>query len=135
MQAFQKSGKTLIIVGVVLLAIGFGCMFLNLVTGVGNFFLIDVWGVLSAAGFFYGILGAIAFCMGAPPRTIVRGAGLAAIVILLAFIALAILTPNANVHGPVMPVIVALVAFGAIALLVLLTGLIRLAMGRGKQFQ
>jgi hypothetical protein len=133
MQRILKAGKVLIALGVAFVALGLLCVFLE-AAGMGES-LIPIWSILSAAGAFCAILGAISFCANAPPKEVVTSAGWALGVLALLFVTLAIFTPNANVHGPIMPVILALVGFGTLALVGLLAGLIRLASKRDEELQ
>jgi hypothetical protein len=123
MPSVLKAGKILIVSGVAFVALGLVCMLLE-AAGMGEYFA-DIWFILSAAGAFCIVLGAIAFCASAPPKQIVTFSGRTVAGVVLAFIVLAILAPNASVHGPIMPVVIALVGLGALAMAALVVGLVR----------
>jgi hypothetical protein len=132
MAAPLKSAKILVFCGAALAVLGFSCMFVaSASTFSGNIaFLLSAWGVLSAAGFFFIIFGAIVLCTGARPKEIISFSSSALVSIILAVVLLAVLSPDANVHGPIMPVVLALVGFALVTFVAPAVGLIRLAIER-----
>ena len=116
------------ICGATVIAIGFLCMFLEF-RGMGAD-LVTLWLILWGAGTISTVFGAILFCLKTPPRELVSFAVRAIAVFISVTILVAIISPDNNVHGPIMPVIIALVSLTALGCAVLLYGLVGLLIAR-----